>query len=487
MTLFRPQNWFASARSVKRHIVVHQGPTNSSKTYNSLLRLKEASSGQYGGPLRLLAREVWNNLQAAGVPCNLFTGQEVIRRPGAQHASSTVEMLNTNRVTDVTVLDEIQMAGDKERGGAWTRALLGAPSKEIHVCGDHSATRLIRKMCRITGDTIEIRSYDRKTPLECDKRPMPASWSDLVPGDCVVAFSRSAVHSLKQRIESETAHRCAVVYGTLPPETRVEQARLFNSQDNDHTVLVATDAIGMGLTFNIGRVVFSTMTKFDGVTSRRLQATEVKQLAGRAGRYGTQFSSGRVTAMNQKDLNYIRQCLAVNLPAARSLRIDPPLELLEMTGLPLSEALKHFESPDMDLGAGLWQKVDVASQLHIAKELEACVQGANAVNGVNGAGQVDLATYHRFTQCPIRCDDERQLESLKAMFRQYTGTGAVSLRDLEPYMTMGRQALNGLEHNYAVLDAYYWLANRYHPRHFPDLPQVLGMKQNILQNIQQQL
>jgi hypothetical protein len=61
-------------------------------------------------------------------------------------------------------------------------------------------------------------------------------------------------------------------------------------------VLVASDAIGMGLNLNISRVVFSTLHKFDGYKRRLLTDSEIKQIAGRAGRYRSIFPTGEVTA-----------------------------------------------------------------------------------------------------------------------------------------------------------------------------------------------
>jgi ATP-dependent RNA helicase SUPV3L1/SUV3 len=52
---------------------------------------------------------------------------------------------------------------------------------------------------------------------------------------------------LKKEIEEKTGLRCAVVYGRLPPEIRAEQAALFNDPNSGFDVLVASDAIGMGL------------------------------------------------------------------------------------------------------------------------------------------------------------------------------------------------------------------------------------------------
>ena len=71
----RPEWWYPKARLSKRTIIYHGGPTNSGKTYHALEALKRAENGVYAGPLRLLALEVHERLNDAGVYCSLFTGQ----------------------------------------------------------------------------------------------------------------------------------------------------------------------------------------------------------------------------------------------------------------------------------------------------------------------------------------------------------------------------------------------------------------------------
>lgn len=58
--------------------------------------------------------------------------------PGAQHTACTVEMVGMQQRVDVAVIDEVQMIGDEGRGWAWSRALMGVPAKEVHLCGDSS-------------------------------------------------------------------------------------------------------------------------------------------------------------------------------------------------------------------------------------------------------------------------------------------------------------------------------------------------------------
>lgn len=157
------------------------------------------------------------------------------------------------------------MIGSEDRGWAWTRALLGIRAKEIHVCGEERAISLLSNICKELGESIEVRTYKRLTKLNILKKSIDSDLSKLRKGDCVVTFSRRNVFQLKAEIEKMTRLRCAVVFGGLPPETRLDQARLFNNPDSKYDVLVATDAIGFGLNLNIRRIVFHGLRKFDGI------------------------------------------------------------------------------------------------------------------------------------------------------------------------------------------------------------------------------
>jgi ATP-dependent RNA helicase SUPV3L1/SUV3 len=161
--------------------------------------------------------------------------------------SCTVEMLQIGLHADVAVIDEIQMIGDPQRGSGWTHAVLGLCAKEIHLCGEETAVPLIRELLKETGDEIIVNRYERLTPLEVEQDSLDGDLSRVQKGDCIVAFSRSAIFALKRQVEMQTGMRCAVVYGKLPPEIRSEQAALFNDPDSGYDVLIGSDAIGMGL------------------------------------------------------------------------------------------------------------------------------------------------------------------------------------------------------------------------------------------------
>lgn len=244
-----PGEWYPGARNMRRKIIMHVGPTNSGKTYQALRKLEAANTGWYGGPLRLLAHEIFNRMNAKGIKCNLRTGEEIrIVDVNAPLTSSTIEMFSETTTYDVAVIDEIQMLSDPQRGFAWTAALLGLKAKEIHLCGEEAAVPLVSEIAKQLGEEVEVNKYERLSPLRTSERPLVIR--NLLPGDCVIGFSRRQIFDLKKKIEQHRI-KCAVVYGGLPPETRSMQAALFNDPKSGYDVIVASDAIGMGLNLYI--------------------------------------------------------------------------------------------------------------------------------------------------------------------------------------------------------------------------------------------
>ena len=285
-----PTEWYPAARALQRKIHLHVGPTNSGKTYHALKRLEEAKTGLYAGPLRLLAHEVYSRLNAKGRVCALITGEErrIPDNYGGQMSSCTVEMVPLGTLVEVAVIDEIQMMADEGRGWAWTQAFLGVQAQEVHLCGEVRTIEIIEKLCKLMGEELIIHNYERLTPLECMGKSFGNKFDKLQKGDAIIVFSRVGIHAMKKQVEAETGKRCAVIYGSLPPETRAQQAALFNDQDNDYDYLVASDAVGMGLNLAIRRVIFESTVKFNGKGGYdQLTVSELKQIAGRAGRYKT--------------------------------------------------------------------------------------------------------------------------------------------------------------------------------------------------------
>lgn len=272
---------FPKARALSRRVRLFVGPPNSGKTHAAFERLAQALDGAYLAPLRLLALEGRDRLVARGVPCSLLTGEENVPAPGARVVSSTIEMMSTQREVDVAVIDEAQMIFDASRGWAWTQAIVAAPAREVIVICSGFAVPAIERLFGLCGERCEVQHFERKQHVQLLPRPVPMA--QLALGDAVVAFSRREVLMLRDRIAA-AGHPVSVIYGALPPEVRRREAERF-AEGASH-ILVATDAIGMGLNLPIRRVLFSTLVKFDGVADRPLDVSETHQIAGRAGRFG---------------------------------------------------------------------------------------------------------------------------------------------------------------------------------------------------------
>jgi ATP-dependent RNA helicase SUPV3L1/SUV3 len=272
---------FELARRVQRTVTLYVGPPNSGKTHAAFERLAQAHDGCYLAPLRLLALEGRDRLVARGVPCSLLTGEENDPAPGAHVVSSTIEMVNTSKAIDVAVIDEAQMLFDSSRGWAWTQAIVGVPANELIIICSAYAVPAIENLLKLCGENCRVREFERKQHVELLPGPVPIA--ALRRGDAVVAFSRRDVLMLRDQVAAN-GHPVSVIYGALPPEVRRREAERF-AHGQAH-ILIATDAIGMGLNLPIRRVLFSTLKKFDGVGDRLLDVSEVHQIAGRAGRYG---------------------------------------------------------------------------------------------------------------------------------------------------------------------------------------------------------
>ncbi|KAF9239148.1 P-loop containing nucleoside triphosphate hydrolase protein [Melanogaster broomeanus] len=510
-----PADFFPKARSIKRKVIMHVGPTNSGKTHMALRALAAAPTGVYAGPLRLLAHEIWERLNKGQIVplgmdpeggtepdtsfnldiaderglnptvrkdghdkyvrrCNLRTGEELrVVSADATLMSCTVEMATLEKHIDVAVVDEIQMIADPERGCMWTKAVLGLAARELHLCGEETAVPIIQDILKETGDEIIINRYERLAPLQIQKSSLQGDLSKIQEGDCLVTFSRGGIFALKRRVEQVTGLRCAVAYGRLPPELRSEQASLFNDPKSGYDVIVASDAIGMGLNLKIKRIVFETLKKFDGQKERQLSISQIKQIAGRAGRYGLHGTpGGLVTAVNEEDMPIIHEALAAPADPLSYAALDSPEYWME-------EVAKVL--PPVTSSKALFEVSSYVSK--IRRPFQASV--SNELEKMSGfidtrAGDMLLSDKLLFKDCPTSWRDPMSLDVLSQIIRLYRTAIRVDLHAVlaaapfmqelkrveetmphrgEPEMCM--KALQILESMHKVLVLYIWLSFRH--------------------------
>jgi ATP-dependent RNA helicase SUPV3L1/SUV3 len=274
--------------------IFHVGGTGSGKTYNAIEAfMKGRGRCVYLAPLRLLAREIYEKLHKSNMNCNLITGEERIIE-SRFHTSATIETIDLDKEYDIVVIDEAFMINNVDRGRTWCDVLLNIKANETHVITNEETLNLLLDLISVDNRTYTINRYERKVPIEftdCITENYPDK-------TLLVSFSRSEVLANHKKFDN-----ASILYGNLPPEIKIEQINKFNNGESN--ICVCTDVIGMGINLPCEYVIFDDIFKFDGKTTRELNSTEIKQIGGRAGRYGLS-EKGYITASSEIMFDYIK-------------------------------------------------------------------------------------------------------------------------------------------------------------------------------------
>ena len=262
----------------KNKLTAVLGPTNTGKTHLAIETMLSFDSGMIGFPLRLLAREVYDKIvqKTELNKVALITGEEKIIPPNAKYYLCTVESMPVDKELDFVGIDEIQMCADHERGHIFTDRLLNLRGTKLTMLmGSNTIKNIISEL----DDDIEFVNRNRLSKLTYTGHK---KISRIQRKTAIIAFSAEEVYAIAELIRRQKGG-AAIVMGSLSPKTRNAQVDLYQSGDVDF--LVATDAIGMGINMDLDQVYFSNLKKFDGKKLRKLNLSEIGQIAGRAGRY----------------------------------------------------------------------------------------------------------------------------------------------------------------------------------------------------------
>ncbi|TNE57067.1 MAG: disulfide oxidoreductase [Alphaproteobacteria bacterium] len=277
------------------------GPTNTGKTHLAVERMMGHASGMIGLPLRLLAREIYDRIkkEKGAREVALITGEEKILPANARYFVCTVEAMPLERQVSFLAIDEIQLCADPERGHVFTDRLLHARGEfETMFLGSET----MRPRLNALFDDIAFLERPRFSHLTYAGSK---KISRLPRRSAVVGFSTDNVYSIAELIRRQRGG-AAVVMGALSPRTRNAQVELYQSGEVDF--MVATDAIGMGLNMDVDHVALAGLEKFDGRVFRSLRASELAQIAGRAGRYlrdGTFGTTGDAPLLDDEIIDKI--------------------------------------------------------------------------------------------------------------------------------------------------------------------------------------
>ena len=285
----------------KNKITAVLGPTNTGKTFLAIETMLDFESGMIGFPLRLLAREVYDKIIKKIDPTKvaLITGEEKIIPSNAKYFVCTVESMPIDKKLDFVGVDEIQLCSDHERGHIFTDRLLNLRGDKLTMLmGSNTIKNIISKL----DEDTEFINKERLSKLSYVGHK---KISRIDRKTAIIAFSVEEVYAIAELIRRQKGG-AAIVMGSLSPKTRNSQVELYQSGDVDF--LVATDAIGMGINMDLDNVYFSNLKKFDGRKLRRLNLSEMGQIAGRAGRYlndGSFGITGDCKAINPDEIELL--------------------------------------------------------------------------------------------------------------------------------------------------------------------------------------
>lgn len=441
------------SRSLNRKLQFYVGPTNSGKTYNAMKILKEANSGLYLAPLRLLALEGYEDLKAANIDVSLVTGEEQLINEDASHICSTIEMLDFDLDVDVAVIDEVQMLEDDDRGWAWVNAIIGCPAKKIIMTGSVNTLDAIKKIASYLDEELEIIKHTRKNDLKVLPKITPLD--ALEDGTALIAFSRSDVLKLKQRLHKK--YSISVIYGNLSPEVRRDEARRFREKKSQ--ILIATDAIAMGLNLPIKTILFTTFTKFDGVSKRKINVNEIVQIAGRAGRFGL-FKAGYLGSNRRDVLSYIKEEFGAPIKT-----IKPPFKV-KINSNQLESLSTHIKTNSLTKILKFFANNMVYSGPFVAANISSMIEAAAIVDMKNG---LSLEEKYLLSQAPITT---KSTIILQAYDSYISSVIKKRVNHYKPSITLPKKAITQkdlllVEDEVKKISLYLWLSYKF-PQLFPD-------------------
>jgi ATP-dependent RNA helicase SUPV3L1/SUV3 len=356
--------------------------------------------------------------------------------PEAGITASTIEIMNTERHYDVAVIDEAQMIADPFRGHNWTRALLGICADEIHVCMAPEAEEIVKAVIDECEDDYEVVYHERKTPLNFQKGSI--ALEEVQKGDALVVFSRRSVLSLASALARHHI-RASVIYGDLPPASRREQVHKFASGETD--VVVSTDAIGMGLNLAIRRIIFVEVKKFDGTDFRLLLPSEIKQVAGRAGRYGL------------SEAGYV---MALEHPSHVANALDDPVDPIDIAYLGFPERLLTLDGELMYL-MHEWKRAPT-EKFYVKMDLSEIETMHEYLreNERETFAKLEKQELYELLTCAVNIKNDDMMAQWALYCRQFgRGDAQYSL----PEQTFGTD-LKELETEYHCLDLYYQISRK---------------------------
>lgn len=437
---------FPLARHLNRELYFFVGPTNSGKTYEAFEELKASDCGVYLAPLRLLALEGYERLNSQNISTSLITGEEELLNDDASYLCSTIEMLDFSLEVDTIVIDEVQMIDDRDRGWAWVNAIIGAPARKVIMTGSVNALKAVQQLSKYLEEPLHVRKFERKNPLRISSSPV--NLSNLEDATALIAFSRGEVLRLKQKLSKQ--YSVSIIYGNLSPEVRKLEAKRFREKQTQ--ILIATDAIAMGLNLPIKTIAFTTDEKFDGVSRRKITTNEILQIAGRAGRFGIE-DEGFVAGVSHTIHKNIKEKFQGSMPT-----IKPPF-VVKASPLQIATISKHLGTNNLRKILEFYATNIKFDGPFVAANIDSMLQASKYVDQKN----LELETKFILSQAPLTINSPKILTTYKHYLHLFETSQKIRYFPPKKFKTSTNddRLLLDAEDEIKLISLYLWLGFKF--------------------------
>lgn len=331
-----------------------------------------------------------------------------------------------------------------------------------------------------------MKTYERFSPLTFTESLN--CFSRVRPGDCIVCFNRNDIFVTASQLQ-KLGHDVAVIYGAMPSAIRRAEAKRFNDPNNPCKILVATDAIGMGLNLNIGRIIFKRIDKprqkdtqkdvdeninGDDLVYECITTSQALQIAGRAGRYGSQYPDGKVTTFYSDDAPVLKKILDQSVEPLVKAGLHPTIDQIELFAYHLP---KHSFSNLLKIFLHV-------SQLDNSKYFMCDFQIMQYLASLIDHIPLKLLERYRFVSAPVDIRQTALCSCFVKFVRSHSRDEQFTLDDIKKLIEWPLKEPSTVEQLAKIevfcdtLDLYLWLAQRF-SQTFIDGEQVRQFKHEI--------
>ena len=275
-------------------------------------------------------------------------------------------------------------------------------------------------------------------------------------------------------MENEYHKKVSVVYGMLSPEVRKEEAEKFVKGETD--IIIATDAIGMGLNLPIKRVIFSTIEKYYNKQSHMLSISDMKQISGRAGRYGLHeegyfglldqsynpsnkfrrnYTEDDIKNDNRYFLDTLKRSYNTKVPEKKYAILGPDYENL----LLINEKLKQVNQEELSLLEFYYffEDLKYSHSFFSKANINDQIEQTELLTSFFNIKEIPSKDLFKFSVAPVLLRNEDNLDYFKDIALHYFNEEDIKLNKRQVDFTSDIQELEIL---YKNLDLYRWLKNQ---------------------------